>query len=377
MAAQTLAGFTIGVTASRGADEQLDLLSERGAECVHGPTVEPDPVGPKQELYVATAQIIEHPPDVVVFTSDIGVRGWMDAAERAQLAEPLRASLVEALVMTRGSRARTAAIDSGFEVAWTGSTGRTGELVAELDRRGVWGRTVVVQFDGSCGESLATAIRELGATYVPVSVYGWPLPDDLGPATRLARATWERRLDAVTFAGRPAVENLVGLARELEAADDLLDALAVDVVAVCIDDDCAAGLAEHGIEPLVPSRRRLDAMVQLIAAHFESRTRSIDLEGHHVVLQGRMVTVDGGEPLRLTDRERGVLETLAERPGAVVSKRALLQRVWGAGESDEHVVEVTIARLRSRLGDAADDVETVIRRGYRLRAASAPLRVQT
>jgi uroporphyrinogen-III synthase len=42
--------------------------------------------------------------------------------------------------------------------------------------------------------------------------------------------------------------------------------------------------------------------------------------------------------------------------------------VWGATESDEHVVEVTVARLRQRLGEAGTGVETVVRRGYRLSA---------
>ena len=46
-------------------------------------------------------------------------------------------------------------------------------------------------------------------------------------------------------------------------------------------------------------------------------------------------------------------------PGAVVSKRALLRRVWGPGENDEHVVEVTMARLRQRLGVAGAGIETV------------------
>ena len=73
-----------------------------------------------------------------------------------------------------------------------------------------------------------------------------------------------------------------------------------------------------------------------------------------------------GEPIALSDRERGVLEVLAERPGAVQSKAALLKAVWGGGENDEHVVEVTVGRLRQRLGTAGLAVETVVRRGYRL-----------
>jgi len=39
--------------------------------------------------------------------------------------------------------------------------------------------------------------------------------------------------------------------------------------------------------------------------------------------------------------------------------------VW-VGESDDHVVEVTIGRLRRRLGVAGALVGTVVRRGYRL-----------
>jgi uroporphyrinogen-III synthase len=70
--------------------------------------------------------------------------------------------------------------------------------------------------------------------------------------------------------------------------------------------------------------------------------------------------------VRLTDRERDVLRVLAERPGVVMSKRALLRRVWGHRETDEHAVEVTVARLRQRLGITGSGIETVIRRGYRL-----------
>lgn len=94
------------------------------------------------------------------------------------------------------------------------------------------------------------------------------------------------------------------------------------------------------------------------------------LGNHTVVIDGATVRVDAGEATRLPERERELLVTLAERPGVVVSKRALLRRVWGAGENDEHVVEVTIARLRQRLGAAGVGIETVIRRGYRLDIAT-------
>jgi uroporphyrinogen-III synthase len=90
--------------------------------------------------------------------------------------------------------------------------------------------------------------------------------------------------------------------------------------------------------------------------------------GHDVTVQGRFVVVGTDDPISLSDRERGVLDVLAERPGVVQSKATLLRAVWGGNESDEHVVEVTVGRLRQRLGTAGIGVETVVRRGYRLAA---------
>jgi uroporphyrinogen-III synthase len=101
-----------------------------------------------------------------------------------------------------------------------------------------------------------------------------------------------------------------------------------------------------------------------------AETMVLRLANHTVVVDKGLVTVDSGMASRLPERERVLLEALAERPGVVVSKRALLRRVWGPGETDEHVVEVTIARLRQRLGVAGVGIETVIRRGYRLSTPS-------
>lgn len=106
-------------------------------------------------------------------------------------------------------------------------------------------------------------------------------------------------------------------------------------------------------------------MVQALVRTFEGRSRTLELNGAQVFVQGRLVVVDGAEPIRLSERERAVLGALSDRPGAVVSKRALIERVW-AGAADDHAVEVTVGRLRKRLGPIGASIDTVMRRGYRL-----------
>jgi DNA-binding winged helix-turn-helix (wHTH) protein len=106
-------------------------------------------------------------------------------------------------------------------------------------------------------------------------------------------------------------------------------------------------------------------MVLALAAELGGRARRLDLRGTEVTLQGALAVV-GDEEVRLTDRERAVLHALVDAGGAVVPKRSLLRDVWGAAATDEHAVEVTVSRLRSRLGAVGAAVQTVPRRGYRL-----------
>ena len=77
------------------------------------------------------------------------------------------------------------------------------------------------------------------------------------------------------------------------------------------------------------------------------------------------VTVDG-EPIRLTRREFELLRCLVENRNRVLSRDRLLERVWGYEQFIEtRSVDVHVGRLRSKLGPAGDQIETVVGLGYR------------
>jgi DNA-binding response OmpR family regulator len=65
----------------------------------------------------------------------------------------------------------------------------------------------------------------------------------------------------------------------------------------------------------------------------------------------QVVTVDG-QLIELTKTEYDVLTTLANREGHIISKVELLRQVWGEWFGDDHVIEVTISRLRTKLARA-------------------------
>lgn len=77
------------------------------------------------------------------------------------------------------------------------------------------------------------------------------------------------------------------------------------------------------------------------------------------------VTIDGA-PIRLTRREFDLLRCLVENRNRVLSRDRLLERVWGYDRFIEtRSVDVHVGRLRSKLGAAGPQIETVVGIGYR------------
>ncbi len=365
MTARQLAGFRIGVTADRRADEQIGLLESRGADCLHGPVIKTHPQDSQDAMRAATQALIDQPPDLIVLTTGLGVRSWLEAAASIHLGDELRTVLSSTPLYARGPKSTGALVTEGFQVVWSAPNARYDDVINVLAERGVDGTRIGIQLDGAGATQLCDTIESLGAEVTRVPVYRWSLPDDMGPAERLIRAVVERKLDAVTFTAKPAVENFFEIVQTLGCYDEVLDSLSTDVAPFCVGPVCAIGLTDVGIPaPHVPERHRLGSLVQLLSTYYAGRCTEVTLGGTPLVLQGRLATI-GSHVASLTERERALLVTLLERKGAVVSKRELLRTVWQGTESDEHLVEVTVARLRKRLGPAADGIETVMRRGYR------------
>jgi DNA-binding response OmpR family regulator len=89
--------------------------------------------------------------------------------------------------------------------------------------------------------------------------------------------------------------------------------------------------------------------------------------GRHLVadFDAAMVRVDDAS-VRLTRREFDLLRCLVENRNRVLSRDRLLERVWGyLQEVETRSVDVHIGRLRSKLGAAAPQIETVVGIGYR------------
>ncbi|MEU5701739.1 uroporphyrinogen-III synthase [Streptomyces aurantiacus] len=358
-----LAGFTVGVTAARRADELGALLQRRGAVVLHAPALRIVPLADDSELLAATKQLLGQAPDIVVATTAIGFRGWVEAADGWGLGEDLLAVLRGVELLARGPKVKGAVRAQGLTEEWSPSSESMAEVLDRLLDEGVEGRRIAIQLHGEPLPGFVESLRAAGAEVVGVPVYRWMAPEDIGPLDRLLDATVSRGVDALTFTSAPAAASLLGRADERGLLPELLTALGHDVLPVCVGPVTALPLQARGIDTVQPERFRLGPLVQVLCKELPSRARTLPIAGYQVAIRGHAVLVD--DALRpVPPAGMSLMRALSRRPGWVVSRAELLRALPGAGK-DEHAVETAMARLRTALG-TPKLIQTVVKRGYRL-----------
>jgi two-component system phosphate regulon response regulator PhoB len=215
-------------------------------------------------------------------------------------------------------------------------------------------------------------------------------PDDLERATfHLTRVGYV--VDRVS-AGRDvlasvhaAVPDIVLLSTEMPGASgwDLCKCLRRDpttrrVPIIMLSDrsretDIVTGLElgadDYLTKPFNP--RILVARVQAVlrGRHQPSRTRAVRV-GEVEVRAGRHEVRVRGEHVDLTPSEYRLLALFARQPGKVWTRRQIINSIRGRQHpATDRSVDVLVAGLRKKLGDAADYIETVRGVGYRFQIA--------
>jgi uroporphyrinogen-III synthase len=358
-----LAGYTVAVTAARRKEELGALLERRGARVVYAPAIRIVPLPDDAELAAATRAVLERPVDLVVATTGVGFRGWLEAADGWDL--PLVEHLRSARVLARGPKARGAIRGGGLIDAWSPDSESSAEVLTHLlsgAEGPLEGRRVAVQLHGDPLLDFVAGLRQAGAEVLTVPVYRWVLPEDVVPVRRLVETAVSGGIDAITFTSAPAAAGLLSVAGELGLLGELVEALNRCVMAIAVGPVTAGPLDEAGIPTHQPERARLGALAREVVARLPERDPVLKVGGHTLQVRGFAVVVDGGL-IDLPPEPMAVLRELARRPGAVVTSAELTGFVPGGGDD---AVEKAVTGLRAALG--APLVEKVGTRGYRLGA---------
>ncbi|WP_402375901.1 uroporphyrinogen-III synthase [Isoptericola rhizosphaerae] len=363
-----MAGCTVLVTADRRSGELAAALERRGAAIRHAPALSMIPHVDDDALVTATAGLVADAPDVVVATTGVGFRAWIEAADAHGLADDLLRVLGEARIVARGPKARGAVQAAGLAADWVAESETSAEVAEVLLSEGVSGLHVAIQHHGAGADGLDEVFAKAGARVSPLVVYRWgPAPDPQAVQASV-RAAAAGEIDAVVFTSAPGAEAWMEAVEAAGVRDEVVSRFTTgELVAASVGSVTSRPLVARGIAPLEPERGRLGALVRALVGHYEHiESVALSTVAGSLVIRARVAVLDG-QVLPLSPTGVEVLRLLASAGGDVVSRDQVLEVLPGDSR-DGHAVEVAVARLREAAG-RRDLVKTVVKRGYRLELA--------
>jgi two-component system, OmpR family, phosphate regulon response regulator PhoB len=206
-------------------------------------------------------------------------------------------------------------------------------------------------FEVGSVETIETALAEIDAREPAVILVDRVLPDGDG-------------LDILRARDRPSVDGAAILVVSAKGGEaDRIQAL-------------EAGADDFIGKPF--SVRELVARVRVLATAIVNRRAAkrssgdgVRIEWHDVVVElNRRRLFVAGVARDIRPLELDVLVVLLKQPGTTVTRKELIDAVWDTGpRPSARSIDVYVRRLRERLGQRGDSLETVRGVGYRLRDA--------
>lgn len=162
---------------------------------------------------------------------------------------------------------------------------------------------------------------------------------------------------------------------ELRRRDETRDVGVILLTARREEPDRIRGLSlgadDYLTKPFSPAELalRVNGLLRRLSAPSVASGSTLAAGPINIERSGHRVTVDGKE-IELTATEYKLLLTLIERRGRVQTRPQLLETVWEAQpDIQTRTVDMHVQRLRTKLGEAGELIETVRGFGYRFRSA--------
>jgi uroporphyrinogen-III synthase len=266
-------GLTVLTLENRRGQEISKLIETYGGTPVHAAAMREVPLESNSEALHFAEELFAGKVDIVVFLTGVGARAIWNVVQTKYAAEQFVEALQKVPIFARGPKPVAVLQEWNVRVALTAPEPNTWrELLEEIDRRNIDLRekTVAVQEYGVSNPELLRGLRERGAQVLPVPVYQWDLPEDLGPLRTAIREVVEGGIDVALFTTGMQVAHLFEVA-EREGLKDGLKSGLDRVVKASIGPTTSEVLRSYGLSvDLEASHPKMGYLVKEAAEQSQS-----------------------------------------------------------------------------------------------------------
>lgn len=263
------AGRHVVAFESRRAAEIAELVRRHGGVPINAPAMREVALEANRHAVAYLERLEAGGFDVTVFLTGVGLRALLAALPDDSHRARLVAALPHHTLVARGPKPVAVLRELGLQPAVTAPEPNTWrELLAALDAQvPLAGRRVAVQEYGISNDDLLRALRERGAEVVPVPVYRWALPEDLGPLRAAIDRLCDGGFDAALFTSATQVHHLFQVAAERR---DAVAAGLRRLVVASVGPICSEALVAHGVGVrFEPTHPKMGPLVGELARAFE------------------------------------------------------------------------------------------------------------
>lgn len=249
---------------SRRASEMQSLIERGGAIATIAPSLKEIPIEDNSAALAFGDQLARGEIDIVIFLTGVGAQGLLDVLQTKHPLESVQGWLSRTMVIVRGPKPVAVLRQSGIRVDYRAAEPNTWrELVQLIDDTPIpiAGQTVAIQEYGQAQPELTKALTDRLAQVIPVPVYKWDLPDDIGPLEQSIRDTIAGQFDILLFTSAQQAVNVLEIAQRLGLREEWIRAAKKCVIG-SIGPTATETLEGLGLRPdLEPSHGKMGHLV--------------------------------------------------------------------------------------------------------------------
>lgn len=265
-------GLRVAAFESRRCAEMTRLIQKQGGQAQVSPSMRERPLEKNEDVIDFAHRLVTGEITIAVFLTGVGFRKMLEIVQRRVDRDRFVHALSDIVTIARGPKPVAAMIEAGVPPTHrVGEPNTWRELLSLIDESvAISGQIVAVQEYGKSNPSLTAGLEVRGAEVLPVRVYAWDLPEDIGPLQENARAIAEGEVDVVLFTSAQQLEHLLLIARVLEIEAPLRAGLSAAVVASIGPTTTETLLREHVVVDVTPTHPKMGQLVKAAAENAAS-----------------------------------------------------------------------------------------------------------